>query len=193
MRVLVTLMDRKGGNVNPKDVELFLEGEDAVEAWSESHSCAVLDLSGADLSGLILNGRTFFNCDLEGADLSDAQLFRADLSECNLKKANLREAALVTANLNCADLEGADMTGAHVGGATFWRADLTRVRGLESVEGLGACILAEARGLSRAQKEAYVSAVRVWMGLGKSRPIKRTAAAKARKGKKQGLKKAGRP
>ncbi len=96
------------------------------------------DLTEADLT----------EADLSGAYLSGAHLGRAQLMRADLRKANLMLAHLMRADLRGADFSGADLRGADFSGADISDADLTysrmgytilvgvnlsRVKGLETV------------------------------------------------------------
>jgi TIR domain/Pentapeptide repeats (8 copies) len=70
-------------------------------------------------------------------DLSEANLAKADLSGADLRGANLTRADLFLANLIRVNLEGADLTGARLWYTIFVGVDLSRVRGLDTLEHRG--------------------------------------------------------
>jgi len=118
--------------------------------FARAHIIAKLarfDLSEADFTGAKLapdlrnQSMGLMRTDLSGANLSRANFSRADLGFALMRFANLTDAVLVGVNLAGADLSGAnltgaDLTGADVTDADLGRAELTNVRGLDSVKGL---------------------------------------------------------
>lgn len=87
------------------------------------------NLSGADLIGALLNG-----ADLTEADLSHADLKGAKFGSANLSNANLRSTDLLYSIFQNAVLNDADFTGSRWGGTIMSEIDLSRVRGLETVD-----------------------------------------------------------
>jgi hypothetical protein len=114
-------------------------------------------LASADLTGANLSSTRFYNTDLSHADLSDANLSGADLLFANLSnvdlyganlrgaslkgteliEANLSGADLRIANLSATNLNGADLSNATIGLTTFGNVNLSKVRGLETVQHTG--------------------------------------------------------
>ncbi len=97
------------------------------------------NLSGADLReakliGAVLVGADFSSADLSGADFDNANLASANLSDTNLSRAKLRGADLAGVDLSRADLSGADLSNAIIGYTHFTALDLSKVKGLESLE-----------------------------------------------------------
>ena len=83
-----------------------------------------VDLTGADLTRVALREATLLEANLRGADLSRADLTEATLSEVTLREAILRETTLT----------GTDLTRATMGWTTWSNIDLSKVRGLETVQ-----------------------------------------------------------
>ena len=100
------------------------------------------DLSGANLTKVNLYDANLSDADLRGANLSNANLSLTNFSEANLSRANLSQADLRRANIGGAYLNGANLCGASVKGTIIgWtnlgNVDLSKVKGLESVEHRG--------------------------------------------------------
>jgi 2-iminobutanoate/2-iminopropanoate deaminase len=70
---------------------------------------------------------------LRNAKALRASFVEVDMCGADLTNANLRDTYFVDANLESAILCGADIHGATLEGVRFFRADLTGVKGLESV------------------------------------------------------------
>ncbi len=90
------------------------------------------NLNRANLSAAILSG-----ADLSAAILSRARLCEADLSRASLSGADLSGANLCFANLSRANLRRANLSEAYLGGTVLADADLSEVKGLNSVRHLG--------------------------------------------------------
>jgi len=100
------------------------------------------DLSRANLGRAKLRMANLYAAKLAGADLSGADLHWADLSGANLGATILSEADLTGADLTGADLSGANLGQTRLGNSTMWATkvvdvDLSRVKGLESVQHRG--------------------------------------------------------
>jgi hypothetical protein len=94
------------------------------------------DLTGAELQFANFRGADLTRANLEGAKLMEADLRLASFIDCRLSHANLYRANLYGANICSAVLGGADFTGAQVGRTNFADVDLSRVKGLATVEHL---------------------------------------------------------
>ena len=151
---------------NPQHLAVARKGAEAIAEWRRSNPEKSLDLSGANLAGADLAGADLAGADLvdatlDGADLAGANLAGADLSETRLVHADLSRANLTTAMLLNTDLWGARVGGANLtqafllgacfygsvaGDADFSKAslgfsyladvDLSRARGLATVDHL---------------------------------------------------------
>jgi uncharacterized protein YjbI with pentapeptide repeats len=94
-------------------------------------------LIGANLSGANLNNTNLSGANLSGANLSGANLSGANLNSANLNTAKLNSANLNSANLNSAKLNGADLSNAICDTTVFAYVDLSKVKGLDSVQHFG--------------------------------------------------------
>jgi len=122
-------------------LKLLEGGREGIAEWNQRREAGEgipylneTDFSGADLIGAILCYAELSDADLSGADLSRANLYGANLSRTDLRRANLRRANLHWANLLRADLTGANVGRACCGFTVFADVDLSRVKGLESLE-----------------------------------------------------------
>lgn len=105
------------------------------------------DLSRADFSPLelrpgqgtlvTLSRNVFKSCDFSGARFYRANLIRGDFTFARFNGADLRQADLTEADLSKADLRGADLTYANLTGADLYDTNLSGVKGLDTVKGLG--------------------------------------------------------
>ena len=110
---------------------------------SKSAFVETCNLEGANFARATMLGTNLRGAHLQGADFTDALLDDADLSECNLAAANLthvraRRARFVAADLRRAVLARgdfmhgmlarADLRGTDLSEASFYEADLARVR-----------------------------------------------------------------
>lgn len=132
--------------------------------WRKEHQDIQPDLSGANLFRAYLRGVDLIRADLSETDLRRADLREANLFSANLREANLSGADLSGANLDSTTLDGtildqatlhrANLSGASLNGANLHRADLSeatlyharlawtffgyvdlsRVKGLETVQ-----------------------------------------------------------
>jgi hypothetical protein len=107
---------------NPQHIEMLTRGRLTWNAWRDDNPDVTPDLIGADLSGQ----------DLAGALLTYASLHYADLGGANLAFANLSGA-----NLSGANLDGADLRNSYIDHTVFTNLDLSKVKGLESVNHQG--------------------------------------------------------
>jgi uncharacterized protein YjbI with pentapeptide repeats len=118
------------------------------------------NLSGADFRGANLTNADFAplesrpgqgtittlarnvlkSCDFSGAQMKGANFDRADLTFSRFVGADLAGANLSKADLSKADLTGADLTGADLTHADLYGANLTAVKGLDTVKGLSTAI-----------------------------------------------------
>jgi uncharacterized protein YjbI with pentapeptide repeats len=98
------------------------------------------DLSGgANFRGANVSGAVFIGSRLMESDFSGATMRGTDLYEANLAGANLSNADLTGAFMLRLNLTDADFTGAKITSVTFYRADLRRARGLDTVQDLATC------------------------------------------------------
>ena len=105
------------------------------------------NLSRADFSPLelrpgqgtlvTLSRNVFKSCDFSGARFYRANLIRGDFTFARFNGADLRQADLTEADLSKADLRGADLTYANLTGADLYDTNLSGVKGLDTVKGLG--------------------------------------------------------
>jgi hypothetical protein len=127
-------------------IRLLRGGTEGLIAWNEWREQAkelpnlsAADLSGADLRGANLREAHLSAAILRGADLyhallGGAFLYLADLRGADLSEAALRGADLSEAVLSGADLRGADLSKTKCGFTVFGSVDLSKVKGLESIE-----------------------------------------------------------
>jgi len=92
------------------------------------------NLTGAIFDGAHLSSANFDGAWLPEASFRGANLIDADFTNANLSRAILRGAQLFGVNLSSADLTDADLSSAKVGRTIFGNVDLSRVKGLETVE-----------------------------------------------------------
>jgi hypothetical protein len=147
---------------NREHLAKIKEGAEAWNDWRKANTEIVPDLRKADLSRTDLSGVGSGKIDLSQADLTDADLTEADLRWANLAGANLGGASLRRANLfgvafsgpiiqrtvlpvetraaaslGAADLSGADFGKATAGWTAFGDCDLSKAKGLETVQHYG--------------------------------------------------------
>lgn len=147
---------------NPEHLKILRRGVKAWNQWRRKNPATKPELSSAKLGGRRLGGADFSGADLSHADLlgakllggdfrkanlSHSNLIRSDLRQTNFGSANLRGAilqyatlvgaSLYSANLSLADLVLSDFTDAKVGSTTFADNDLSKVKGLDSVQHSG--------------------------------------------------------
>jgi hypothetical protein len=122
---------------NPEHFKILMEGIDAWNQWRKEHQEIAPGLSGAVLPGAVLTEAELSGADLRGADLRGAVLVGAMLLDAHLAQADLRGAILIEADLSGAHLDGSDFTGARVGRTVFGDNDLSKVKGLETVQHKG--------------------------------------------------------
>ncbi len=143
----------------PKNIDEWNRRREAGEGIPDLSDTDLMyaDLDGANLSSANLTSANLTTCNLISADLSRARVGQANLSDVDLKSANLSGANLAGANLSraylhLADVNGANLGGANLGGAQlgaanfsevqcghtlFAEVDLSRVKGLDSVQHSG--------------------------------------------------------
>jgi uncharacterized protein YjbI with pentapeptide repeats len=115
-------------------------GEDLFEEdYFEERFCKPLDfvLYWSSLSRANLSKTNLKWAKLSWADLSEANLSEADLTGAKLSKANLSKANLFLADFSWAKLKWADLSHSHMRWTMLGDADLSEVRGLETVEHSG--------------------------------------------------------
>ena len=128
---------------NEEHLKIIAQGVVVWNKWRKTNPEIRPDLYGVDLRGLELSEADFSYTELGDAyllatNLSRASLLAAKLSHAYLVGANLSgailcEAFLVGAILQNADLREADLSYASVGYTIFPDADLSTVKGLETV------------------------------------------------------------
>ena len=112
-----------------------------INARTNGHSCARMDLTNANLAGLDLSGMDFSGAVLAGANLAGAQLQGANLCEvfaasarfdaanlagCLFSRASLSGASFVAAVLQGVQLDDSDCTEANFSSADLTGANLSR-------------------------------------------------------------------
>jgi hypothetical protein len=107
---------------NQEHVKILKQGVEKWNKWREANPDIVPDLREADLSK---------------ADLSTANLSRADLTDANLSAADLSAANLGWVNLTRTNLNEAQLEMAQVGHTTFAHVDLSRIKGIETINHFG--------------------------------------------------------
>ena len=142
---------------NREHLAKLKEGVEAWNDWRKANTEIIPDLREANLIKADLNGADLHGADLTEADLSGADLRWANLAGANLRRGSLREANLVGAafsgpiarwtalrgrkrvevSLGEVDLSGADLAHARVGWTSFGDCDLSKAKGLESVQHYG--------------------------------------------------------
>jgi len=144
---------------NENHLKILKQGVEAWNQWRKENPVIRPNLSFADLGLADLRFANLSRADFSETDLSGSSLVGADLSESNFLAARLsatilNRAHLVGTNLNRAqlwgsrlegadlrgtilsraDLRDTDLRGATVGWITFGGNDLSRMRGLETVQ-----------------------------------------------------------
>jgi uncharacterized protein YjbI with pentapeptide repeats len=140
-----------------KLIDANLSGANLSDAKLSVANLSVANLRYANLHGANLSGANLSVASLHGANLSGANLSVANLRVAHLRGANLRGANLSGADLSDANSTGADLSGADLRGAVLSRAnldgadlsntkcnvsvfayvDLSKVKGLDSVQHFG--------------------------------------------------------
>lgn len=90
-------------------------------------------LTDCDLRGARLETLVFVFTDLTNANFSNAALFEVIFDKCFLNGAKLNEAELVRTRFINTLLSGADFTNTRMADAVFTSADLSKVKGLETI------------------------------------------------------------
>jgi len=107
----------------------------------ENGNLGNIDLEGINLSNADLREASFYDARLFDANLSGANCEKANFTGANLARAylvgtNLSHAELSNAYLSEANLEGANFSHAVLSVSTFSENDLSKVKGLETVDHL---------------------------------------------------------
>jgi uncharacterized protein YjbI with pentapeptide repeats len=125
-------------------LRLLRAGREGIAEWNRRRDAGegIPDLSRAnlndvDLSVATLKTATLSLANLSGANLSGADLSGADLAWADLSGADLSGADLIAADLSGALLGSADLSRAKVDLTSFATLDLSRARGLDSVNHVG--------------------------------------------------------
>ena len=104
-------------------------------SWAHSASA---DLTRTNLRGANLYRANLVNANLTEADLESANLIAANLTEGSLSGANMQNSDLRWAVLGLGEaLRGADLSHASVGPSIFTDADLSGIRGLDTIHHSG--------------------------------------------------------
>jgi uncharacterized protein YjbI with pentapeptide repeats len=103
---------------------VMTQGQDGIQA----------DYVEKNLSQRVLIIVDFRQAKLAKVNFSKTTLFRTDFTDADLSDANLQGSVLFCANLTGARLEGADFTNAAFGQTILSNVDLSRCKGLESVQ-----------------------------------------------------------
>ncbi len=147
----------ENSDIRPDLSEAVFTGEDLSNANLQSANLALTGLSrtnltdanlfAANLDGAILTGANLTKANLNSADLFHALLDSSILVNANLTRANLTWARLDGANLSWAHLHLTNLNGAQLGEADlsyclaqhtiFTDTDLSRVKGLETIDHIG--------------------------------------------------------
>lgn len=150
--IVLAAVAQTASAANPKDIK-------RAKNLSGLGECIRCDLSGADmrngffqLANMIeanLSGGQFDGANMAGAQLNNGNLSNgsftyvnfsgARLDGADLRGANLSKAWLNWAWLVGAKLDGADFTGTHLIGAQLQGADLSKVKGLTTLQVRNAC------------------------------------------------------
>jgi hypothetical protein len=122
---------------NEEHLKILKQGVEAWNKWRGENIRITPDLSGADLGLGNLSLADLSYADLNGANLSGSHLVLTDLSYANLRGARLNHTLLYLTNLSGAYLQNADFTDARISGTNFAAIDLSRAKGLDSVQPSG--------------------------------------------------------
>lgn len=132
-----TIMDADLNGVNLSDANLGAADLTGTELnGANLHSAHLVE---SVLYGAKLRRADLSNANLEDVNLEDANLRRADLSDTNLRRGTLRAAdlsdsELIYTSFGEVNLHNADFTDTKLCYTTFSGVDLSRVRGLETIE-----------------------------------------------------------
>lgn len=133
-------------------VNIVLQGAEAIEAWRENHPDVKLvlisanlrranlvrvNLNNADLQKSNLEWADFRWADLIGSDLSGANLERADFHKADLSNAKLARTNLSNVNFEDANLHGADFSEAKFFHTILINTGLAEAKGLSTSYHLG--------------------------------------------------------
>jgi hypothetical protein len=123
---------------NPEHIKILEQGVESWNKWrTENIELADIDLSGANLSEEDLNGINFFGVDLTNTNFNYTFLRGADLSYADLRDATLYGADLYLSNLTGGEFANANFFIAEMGFTIISDADLSAVKGLESIIHVG--------------------------------------------------------
>jgi TIR domain-containing protein/pentapeptide repeat protein len=125
--------DFEGANVR---IANFAEANLSRANFSNAQLAHVI-LSRANLSRANLASANLVRVHLDGANLRGANLQGASLFETDLSGAELRGVRLREAKLAGASLAGVHIRGAQLGYTTFANVDLSKVKGLETIQHTG--------------------------------------------------------
>lgn len=131
----VDLRDAKliGADLSYADLsKAHFMGADFAGAHLDHVNLSYINLKGANLSGASLIGANLFH-----ANLSHTNLSSANLNNASLGHADLSEADLSHANLSFVDLSEADLSFARIRWTEFGDRNLSKIKGLETVQHLG--------------------------------------------------------
>jgi uncharacterized protein YjbI with pentapeptide repeats len=123
-------------DVNLENADLsraILVEADLGEANLSGARLDIAKLLGANLEKAMMMLSSLRRSNLEHVRLFRADLVYADLSDAELSAASFQEANLLNANLSGTKLIDTDLTRCAIGGTTFGNVDLSRVKGLETV------------------------------------------------------------
>src|SRR2546423_761535 len=136
---------------NQEHRKILGRGIDYWNQWRAENPDVEPDLSGITFSAEILVGANFSNTNFLEAtivsseaalvDFSGAFLKDVNFSETALQQTSLKKAILTWTNFSHAKLDEADFSGAVLGWTTFGDNDLSRVKGLKTVDCMGPSIL----------------------------------------------------
>lgn len=136
---------------NQEHLNIVRQGIKRWNQWRNENRTVDPDLSGADLSRLYLTdvheenvglnrikvsmvGADLSGTDLKGAKLGHAVLMDANFTSADLSGADFEMASLVWADLSQAELEDANFAGSIIGHTRFADVDLSRVKGLTTIQ-----------------------------------------------------------
>ncbi len=132
---------------NKEHIKIIRQGVETWNKWVKENPKVVPDLSRASFIGANLTNANLTDANLTDANLSSANLISANLScadlggafliGADLIDANLTGTFLSNANLSGADLSHADLSNAIIGWTIFANNDLSKVKGLDTLDHIG--------------------------------------------------------